>query len=582
MILRRQKMKKISRTLISFLICGAILFGMTTMALADNEVLRLTVAADTHFQCFTDLDDFPADPSQKSNTEGMLDKEVYFYTSTQGQMNYESYAIMKQLLASFITGDDEYLLIAGDLTCGKRQSHIELAQMLREAEKESGKEIFVICGNHDCDDDNFDRYIGIDEFKEIYADFGYNQALNRHSDSGSYTADLSERYRLIAIDSCIYGKDDGEINPSVMEWIREQAQAAKADGKELIGMMHHSILPHFYLQPMIDNYSDLAYVFAELGINMVFTGHIHANDISCAKTASGKKLYDIQTGSLITSPNAFRHVSMGDTVKITSEYITEINTADLMDGYSSEQLGRIEESFSDYSYGFFEAGMCRWVNTFIGSAGKLGKVLKLDSDSPEYQELDRLLRIVGSSVNLPIYDDGSTPGELDSLEEIAASAGYTLPQSDYERVYQVVAALMGNFFHGDSGETSLDGETALLLDCIKAALAHCSVNLIAEGGLNNLLGYLNIELPKDRLVSDAARITCAQGIASELVTSVIEPLLQGISDDYSEPDDINTELDLNNDGSSLVNRASMNVFESIIRYFYRLIKALLNTFAVRY
>ena len=141
---------------------------------------------------------------------------------------------------------------------------------------------------------------------------------------------------------------------------------------------------------------------------------------------------------------------------------------------------------------------------------------------------------------------------------------------------------MGNFFHGDSGETSLDGETALLLDCIKAALAHCSVNLIAEGGLNNLLGYLNIELPKDRLVSDAARITCAQGIASELVTSVIEPLLQGISDDYSEPDDINTELDLNNDGSSLVNRASMNVFESIIRYFYRLIKALLNTFAVRY
>ena len=406
--------------------------------------------------------------------------------------------------------------------------------------------------------------------------------MSCHADSGSYTADLSEKYRLIAIDSCIYGKDDGEINSSVMQWIREQAEAAKADGKELIGMMHHSILPHFYLQPMIDNYSDLAQELSDMGINLVFTGHIHANDISSAKTKSGNTIYDVQTGSLITSPNAFRHVAVGDTVKITSEYITGINTDDLMDGYSPEQLRRIEESFSDYSYGFFEAGMCRWVNTFIGSAGKLGKVLKLDSDSPEYQELDRLLRIVGRSVNLPIYDDGSTPGELDSLEEIAASAGYALPESGYERVYQIVAALMGNFFHGDSGETSLDEETALLLDCIKAALAHCSVNLIAEGGLNNLLGYLNIELPKDRLVSDAARITCAQGIASELVTSVITPLLQGIADDYSEPDDINTELDLNNDGSSLVNRASINVFESIIRYFYRLIKALLNVFAVRF
>lgn len=582
MILRRQKMKKISKTIIAFILCGAILFGMTTAALADNEVLRLTVAADTHFQCFTDLGDFPADPSQKSNTEGMLDKEVYYYTSTQGQMNYESYAIMKQLLASFVTGDDEYLLIAGDLTCGKRQSHIEYAQMLREAEKESGKEIFVICGNHDCDDNNLDRYIGIDEFKEIYADFGYNQALSCHADSGSYTADLSEKYRLIAIDSCIYGKDDGEINSSVMQWIREQAEAAKADGKELIGMMHHSILPHFYLQPMIDDYYTIAEQLADMGINLVFTGHIHANDISSAKTKSGNTIYDVQTGSLITSPNAFRHVAVGDTVKITSEYITEINTDDLMDGYSPEQLRRIEESFSDYSYGFFEAGMCRWVNTFIGSAGKLGKVLKLDPDSPEYQELDRLLRIVGSSVNLPIYDDGSTPGELDSLEEIAASAGYILPESGYERVYQIVAALMGNFFHGDSGETSLDEETALLLDCIRAALAHCLVNLIAEGGLNNLLGYLNIELPKDRLVSEAARITCAQSIASELVTSVITPLLQGIADDYSEPDDINAELDLNNVNSSLVNRASMNIFESIIRYFYRLFKALLNIFAVRF
>ena len=582
MILRRQKMKKISKTIIAFILCGAILFGMTTAALADNEVLRLTVAADTHFQCFTDLGDFPVDPSQKSNTEGMLDKEVYYYTSTQGQMNYESYAIMKQLLASFVTGDDEYLLIAGDLTCGKRQSHIEYAQMLREAEKESGKEIFVICGNHDCDDNNFDRYIGIDEFKEIYADFGYNQAVSCHADSGSYTADLSEKYRLIAIDSCIYGKDDGEINSSVMQWIREQAEAAKADGKELIGMMHHSILPHFYLQPMIDDYYTLAEQLADMGINLVFTGHIHANDISSAKTKSGNTIYDVQTGSLITSPNAFRHVAVGDTVKITSEYITGINTDDLMDGYSPEQLRRIEESFSDYSYGFFEAGMCRWVNTFIGSAGKLGKVLKLDPDSPEYQELDRLLRIVGSSVNLPIYDDGSTPGELDSLEEIAASAGYTLPESGYERVYQIVAALMGSFFHGDSGETSLDEETALLLDCIRAALAHCLVNLIAEGGLNNLLGYLNIELPKDRLVSEAARITCAQSIASELVTSVITPLLQGIADDYSEPDDINAELDLNNVNSSLVNRASMNIFESIIRYFYRLFKALLNIFAVRF
>ncbi|HZJ77720.1 MAG TPA: metallophosphoesterase [Clostridia bacterium] len=544
-------MKNLCKQIMAFLLCISILSGALLVASADENKLNLTVAADTHFKCFSDCGEFPS-ASSAENIEGMLDGDVYYYASSQGQMDRESYAIVKQLLSSFVASDDDYLLIAGDLTCGKRQSHIEFAEMLRNAEEESNREIFVICGNHDCGDVNSETKVGIDEFKQIYTDFGYSQALALHNTSGSYTVDLSYKYRLIAIDSCIYGEDEGEINSSVMQWIREQAAAAETDGKELIGMMHHSILPHFYVQPMISDYSNLAEQLADMGIKIVFTGHIHANDISSATTKSGNTIYDIQTGALITSPNAFRHVSFSDSgVEITTDYITQINTDDLMEGYNAEQLRRIEESFPDYSYGFFEAGMWRWLNRYIGSAEKLGRILKLDSGSKAYQELDRLMSIVCDAINLPIYDNDSTLGELNSLEEIAQSAGYELPGSDYKQVYQIVAALMGNFYHGDDGETVMDTEVSLLFDCIRAALAHCAVNMICDGSINNLLGYLNIDLPIDSLITSAARVGFAQGVAEKLTRALLTALLDGISGDYSGPEDINVVLEVPSDTVSL-------------------------------
>ena len=568
-----ENMKKPVQRIVALLLSICVLFGCATIAISvdvpikADEQLRLTVTADTHFQSFSDLGAFP---SAESSTycEGMLDSDLYAYAATQGQMNYESYAIVKQLLKSFISNEDDYMLIAGDLTCGKRQSHIEFAQMLRETEQKSHKEIFVVPGNHDCDDDNFDTYISIDEFKEIYADFGYNQALERHEGSGSYTVDLSEKYRLIAIDSCIYGKDEGKIGTSLLFWIRSQAKTARQDGKTLIAMMHHSILPHFSVQPMMDSYSYVARQLADMGIHLVFSGHIHANDISSAKTLTGNPLYDVQTGSLITSPNAFRHVALGDKATITSEYITEIDLADLPDGYSAEQRKYIEQDFPAWAYGYFEAGMCRWLNRYIGSAGKLGKMLKLDPESDLYEQLDALLRIVGNAINLPIYDDGSTPNELDSIEEIAKSAGYTLPESDYERVYQIVAALMGNFYRGDDNEQNLDDEKDLLFDCIKAALAHGSVNLLCDGLLDYILQFLNIDISRDLFISRIAKRNYSQNISSALTDAIFTPLLEGISCDFSETSDIQAVIDFGAYSASVENRAPIHFWEPFLRYFY--------------
>jgi len=536
------------KSIMSVLLCMTLLISSLCIASSakDND-LKITVTTDTHYQSLLDVGTLADEKANEANTNGMLNKDMFFYATTQGQMNFESSAIMHEFLDEFSESDSQYLLIAGDLTCGKRQSHLEMAELLKQAEKESGKEIYVINGNHDCYAESDELHISIDEFKSLYADFGYNQALNCDENSGSYSVDLGDDFRLLAIDSCIYGKDDGKITDSTLSWIKEQSSQAKADGKQIIAMMHHSILPHFALQPMIDNYGDLAKEFVEMGIELVYTGHIHANDISSANIGDNT-LYDVQTGSLISSPNAYREVTYSDnSAKIESKYITKIDAEYLADGYTDEQMYQLTNNFSEYSYNFFEAGVCRWINRYIGSAGKLGKLLKLDPSSKEYEILNNLLLNVGDALAMPIYDDGSTPDVADSIEEIAKTAGVELPKTDYERLYQVAFTVMIGFFHGDEDISVNEVEIPLLLTCIKACLARSATDMVFNNAVMSTVDSFNKSITgisvSEAMFNSLLRFNYNEGIIDDIVQSIIAPLLEGFSCDLSEPEDINLTIE---------------------------------------
>ena len=93
------------------------------------------------------------------------------------------------------------------------------------------------------------------------------------------------------------------MTPEVLSWVEEQAAKAKADGQYLVGMMHHSALEHFKNQGVpgggnlvVENYREISAKFADWGIKTIFTGHVHASDISEAVTDKGSKIYDIETG----------------------------------------------------------------------------------------------------------------------------------------------------------------------------------------------------------------------------------------------------------------------------------------------
>lgn len=559
--------------LLSVILSICIIAGSASViSSAAEKSISFTVTTDTHLQAKANSSVPEQNAESEVNTEGMIDKDIFYYAAQQGQMNYESTAIIKSMLRNFEESDDEILLIAGDLTDGKRNSHLEMAQLLKETEQRSGKRILITVGNHDCDEKSDDVYIDINEFKEIYHDFGFDEAADTLDGTASYTAELSDGYRLIAIDSCIYGKDDGEINSKTLDWIKAEAEKAKADGVIPVAMMHHSILPHYYVQPMIGGYSSTADKLADMGINFVLTGHIHANDISSAVSKKGNMIYDVQTGSLITAPNAYKRVTLtGTKADIKTDYVTEIDTNDLPGGYSDAQLARINEDFSKYSEDFFEAGVCRWLNRYIGSADKLGKTLKLEKGSWAFNVLDKLLRNIGNALNTPIYDDGSTPGTADSIEEIAANAGFEIPASRYAMPYQAAARIMSAFFFGDEEKQLAGGETELLFACLKAVLAQALTDIAVKDAAELLFSVTGINI-RDAIVGAKAKFYYSDLLAARLAEALILTLTDGLTSDLSAPSDLETSFDFAVRASEEL--VPLGFFEKILNFFRMLLAAL--------
>jgi 3',5'-cyclic AMP phosphodiesterase CpdA len=219
----------------------------------------------------------------------------------------------------------DIILLNGDLTYnGERESHRALAQRLAELEA-LGAAVYVIPGNHDIENPwaraffngevrNTDG-VSAGEFRRIYRDFGYGEAVSRDRETLSYVAEPLPKLRLLMLDSNKYKNNrargfpesTGMIPASTRAWIRKAAAAARKDGARLLAAMHHSIMDH---HPMVnegftvDDDESLRELLAGLGINFILSGHIHAQDISRRQTSAGL-IYDIATSALSVYPHQY-------------------------------------------------------------------------------------------------------------------------------------------------------------------------------------------------------------------------------------------------------------------------------------
>ena len=82
-----------------------------------------------------------------------------------------------------------------------------------------------------------------EEFREIYADFGYNEAKSGAPDSLSYLVELNDTTWLMMLDTTVCEPENevyGEIKEGTLEWMEECLKEAYAEGITVIPVGHHN------------------------------------------------------------------------------------------------------------------------------------------------------------------------------------------------------------------------------------------------------------------------------------------------------------------------------------------------------
>ena len=315
-----------------------------------------------------------------SSVLGSSGSALQAYIATDRKMLIESEAIFDSAIEEIEKSEVKYLFIAGDLTKdGEKINHELLAGKLKKLEDETEIEVFVINGNHDISNQNAVKFDGdtttavetvnTTDFRTIYADFGYSQAVSKDTASLSYSADIGKNYRLIAIDSCIYNDNkenphqetSGEFTEKRLTFVLNEIKKAKEENKTPIAMMHHGLVPHTEIQPtlfaeyLLNDYESVRKTLSNAGLNIAFTGHFHSQDAASAKETNAT-FYDIETGSLVTYPCPVRNVTLDkNKIAISTKTLDTVEGIDLKD-YSS---------FSEYAKKFLTDGMYDTYTSFM-------------------------------------------------------------------------------------------------------------------------------------------------------------------------------------------------------------------------
>lgn len=238
----------------------------------------------------------------------------------------------------------DIILISGDNVCdGERVGHFELQKKLRRL-TQNGKRVFIVTGTHDLHpepkgySEEKGEYVvegcTRDELIDIYGEFGYNDAIATHPETFSYVAKLDEKTRLFVLNDDGIGFEDGFHGyfDSQLNWLKEQLEQGKLSGDTLLAMGHHPMLApspfyEFYSKnQMLGNCDEMAQMFADYGVKVMFTGHTHMHNIGYRDFDNGKRIYEINTASLIGYPSPIRKMELTDTeLKVETLHIDNID-----------------------------------------------------------------------------------------------------------------------------------------------------------------------------------------------------------------------------------------------------------------
>lgn len=496
----------------------------------EKNDLSFAVASDLHYSA-------PEEELEKTN-----DDPIFWHATRRCEMENETGLIIDEFLNQCAESDDvEYVLISGDLANRGRsrpEDHLVIAQKLRDFEKKSGKEVYVINGNHDASND---QATTLARFKEIYAEFGYDHALTTRADDCSYTADLGEKYRLIALDSNHETKstEDG-MTADRLKWVKEQAELAKEDGRYPIVMMHHNLLDHLPIQRVLSRnfivkfHFTTAELFADWGIKTVFTGHEHCSDATVYTSALGNKLYDFATTSLAMYPLEYRVVKYNDNeIKYETRSVDKIDYDALTattKGYTDEQIAAMRADLRAFSKGYLKAGVQYRLELSL-SPEKMGIDEGSAYSKPIIYAVDKLI----SLLRMPLCGENS-------LQSIAKEYGIEIPDSDYKTGWDLATDLVAWHYSGGEHFDTDSVEVTTLLRAVATILRNDFAGIadhVLLKAANSFLGELGYGPIADSLTKYCISKFGVYTKAEIFLVAVASPILYKFACDNDGVDDNN-------------------------------------------
>ena len=545
-------------------VCMSILLVLSLFAVPavaqETEELKFAVASDLHYH------------APREAIEGELDDPIFWYANRRAALEDESPYIIEQFLKQAAENGSDFVLIPGDLTNDGRprpEDHYPVAEMLRAFEKETGIPVYVISGNHDTGAGENDTTNAM--FKEIYAEFGYDEALTVTDEECSYTADLGETYRLIALDSCDTSKstEDG-MTPARVMWVLEQSKQAKEDGRYPILMMHHNLLDHLPMQRILSRnfivkfHYSTAELFANAGIKLVFTGHEHCSDAAVYTGTLGNKIYDFATTSLTMYPLQFRMFTMNEQeITYTAETVDRIDTDALtaaVDGYTQEQIELMNAGMNAYAKGFFKAGI-EYRLALSLSMEKIG----IAEGEFGYNLVNTAVGGLLKMLELPLYGEGS-------VSEIAAAYGMELPETAFYNGWDLVTELAGAHYEGSEAYSLDTPEVTLLLRMVSLILRDDLATVGDEvffALANQILSHVGTDAVVQDLNKLASKVFGCVTPGQYFLVALVSPLLYQFAFDGDGVDDNNGSIE----GYGTVNCESntQNVFGKVQNFFATLV-----------
>ncbi|TNJ34110.1 choice-of-anchor I family protein [Prosthecochloris vibrioformis] len=477
------------------------------------------------------------------------------YLAEDRKMIAESDAILNSALDMVSAENPDILLIPGDLTKdGEKVSHEAFAAYLADLEA-NGTKVYVVPGNHDINNPHAVSYDGAtetpvasvtpEEFATIYDEFGYGEALYRDPASLSYIAAPTNDLWILALDSCEYDDNatspetDGSLSLETVAWALEKLAEAKLQGITVLGMMHHSLAEHFSLQDdlfsdyVVDGSETLAELFADAGLQIMFTGHFHANDINTLDTE--RPLTEIETGSLVTWPSPVRTISLENGVlDISTASVTDIDydtgdqtfpeyAVDFLDtglnelavSYLVASFGITEEAAGQVAPYFAQAMAAHYMGDETISAEIQQVITTMASSGDQMQMM--LAGALQSLLTDGLPGDNNTTIQLvnpwegmsvDDLAEVLAAEYSMTPEEHYDSFHRLIITEVNSKAEGeDYFELYNYGDTAINLDgwkWIDSDADFTSADAIAIGDITLMPGETLVVVSTDAVDAEAS------------------------------------------------------------------------------